>query len=80
MKKGLLSVWKISPGDVVEEGGRGGGWRGPTKFYTGRLHPEFQPLTPLYHILTEELVPLLYTLNFIKVSLSHAFITGPCYF
>ena len=36
----------------------GGGYL--TKFYTGRLRPEVQPLTLSYTILAEE-VPLLYT-------------------
>ena len=42
------------PGD----GGGGGGYL--TKFNTGRLHPEVQPLTLIYTILAEK-VPLSYT-------------------
>ena len=41
-----------------------------TKFNTGRLRPEVQPLTLLYTVLAEK-VPLLYTFYRKKVSLSH---------
>lgn len=41
-----------------------------------KLHPEVQPLTLLYPILTEK-VPLSHTINWKKVPLSLTFITGP---
>ena len=47
-------------GLVLEETPRVGGGGYLTKFNTGRLHPEIQPLTLLYTILAEK-VPLLYT-------------------
>ena len=43
-----------------------------TKFNTGRLHPEVQPLTLLYTIWAEK-VPLLYTFYWKKVLLSHTY-------
>ena len=43
-----------------------------TKFNTGRLRPEVQPLTLLYTILAEK-VPLLYTFYWEKVPLSHTY-------
>ena len=43
-----------------------------TKFNTGRLRPEIQPLTLLYTILAEK-VPLLYTFYWEKVPLSHTY-------
>ena len=46
--------------------GRVGGYS--TKFHTGRLFPELQPLTLLY----TEKVPLLYTSNWKMVTLSHS--------
>ena len=49
-----LSVYPV-PG-----GGGGGGYL--TKFYTGRLRPEGQPLTLSYTILVEK-VPLLHTFH-----------------
>ena len=45
---------------------------GATKFNTGRLRPEVQPLTLLHTILAEK-VPLLYTFYWKKVLLSHTF-------
>ena len=53
------ALWRErSPPTVVARGGEGGGYL--TKFNTGRLHPEVQPLTLLYTILAEK-VPLVYT-------------------
>ena len=48
-----------------------------TKFNTGRLRPEVQPLTLFYTNLTEK-VPLLYTFCWKKVSLSHTYFRKPC--
>ena len=47
-------------------GGGGGGERYLTKFNTGRLRPEVQPLT------------LLYTICWKKVPLSHTYFTKSC--
>ena len=48
-----------------------------TKFSTGRLRPEFQPLTLLYTILAEK-VPLLYTFYLKTVPLSHTYFRKSC--
>ena len=48
-----------------------------TKFNTGRLRPEVQPLTLLYTNLAEK-VPLLYTFCWKKVSLSHTYFRKSC--
>ena len=48
-----------------------------TKFYTGRLRPEVQPLTLSFTILAEK-VPLLYTLYWKKVPLSHTYFRKFC--
>ena len=41
----------LSPSGEAGEGGGGGGAAGgcSTKFYTGRLRPKVQPLTPFIH-------------------------------
>ena len=45
------------------EGGAGGGVGGySTKFYTGRLRPEIQPLTLLYTIFERKGTPFVYIL------------------
>ena len=56
-------------------GGGGGGYL--TKFYTGRLRPEVQPLTLSYTILAEK-VRLLYTFYWKKVPLSHTYFRKSC--
>ena len=48
-----------------------------TKFNTGRLRPEVQPLTLSYTILAEKL-PFLYTFYWKKVSLSHTYFRRSC--
>ena len=56
----------------------GGGGRGYlTKFNTGRLRPEVQPLTLSYTILAEK-VPLLYTFHRKNVPLSHTYCRKSC--
>ena len=47
---------------AVRKSGEGGGGGYLTKFCTGRLRPEVQPLNLSYTILAEK-VPLLYTFN-----------------
>ena len=59
----------------VPPGWGGGGYL--TKFYTGRLRPEVQPLTLSYTILAEK-VPLLYTFYWKKVPLSHTYFRKSC--
>ena len=54
-----------------------GGGRLLTVFYTGRHHPEVQPLTLSYTIL-EEKVPLLYTFYWKKVPLSYTYFRKSC--
>ena len=56
----------------MEPGGVGGGGYS-TKFNTGRLRPEVQPLSLLYTILAEKL-PLLLTFYLRKIPLSHAYL------
>ena len=56
------------------EEGRGGYL---TKFNTGRLRPEVQPLTISYTILAEK-VPLLYTFHWKKEPLSHTYYRTSC--
>ena len=57
---------------------RGGGGGYLTKFNTGRLRPEVQPLTLSYTILAEKL-PLLYsTFYWSKVPLSHTYFRKSC--
>ena len=48
-----------------------------TKFNTGRLRPEVQPLTLLYTVLAEK-VPLLYTFYWKKEPLSHTYFGKSC--
>ena len=64
------SVLGMVEGPGVCVCGGGGGYL--TKFNTGRLRPEVQPLTLLYIILAEK-VPLLYTFYWEKVPLSHTY-------
>ena len=45
----------------------------PKQFYTGRLRPEVQPLTPLYTIFSEK-APLSYTFYWKKAPLSYTFL------
>ena len=61
--------WADNPGEG------GGGYL--TKFNTGRLHPEVQPLTLSYTILAEKL-PLLYNFYWKKVPLSHTYFRRSC--
>ena len=56
----MRSIFAVSllKSQLILTPGGGGGYL--TKFYTGRLRPEVQPLTLSYTILAEK-VPLLYT-------------------
>ena len=64
----------LSPsGEAGEGGGGGGGWGGgvggggaaggcSTKFYTGRLRPKVQPLTPFIFLTEKVPLPFVYLL------------------
>ena len=76
MEKRMDCMIPVNINIVYNPPGRGGGGF-LTKFYTGRLRPEVQPLTLSYAILAEK-VPLLYTFYWKKVPLSHTYFRKSC--
>ena len=58
-----VNIWHLKNDSTENDVSTGGGvWGYSTKFYTGRLRPEIQPLTLLYTIFERKGTPFVYIL------------------